>query len=464
MKSRHSYTWVASGILAGLALSGTGARADTVFLKSGAEIEGTVTVDDNNTVVIKQTNGVVRSIRKADVDTIVKSARVNVQAAPEPAPVQVIPAAPAAPAVPASPAVPAAPVVPAPGAPIVPVPAPVANPAAPAVPAPNGVAPAAPAVPGAPAAPAVPGAPAAPAVGPNGEPAPAAPPNPPGTVLAPAAPPAAPAAPEVGPDGQPIDPEKAKYEKEWKEWTPPPGLAMFPDHAKRMEPAKEVMFMQALDALASAGPGNTDGINKAKGDIAALGSDALPYVVAGTQHQNVDARSACMSLIPQMDGKRAVKQVIEVFYAAMPADGRCAWYQVQFIDKIRETLVALTGQTFINVQSKDALVQDGLRQYIDWYNQVYLTLPPQLGEKKVQQTDPEYGKKITELRKLKLVKRDWPSPPAPSDLQDPNNLGAQKGTPALNEATTQRQSDKDFAKDGFQKVGRDDAFKRPQDK
>lgn len=282
-------------------------------------------------------------------------------------------------------------------------------------------------------------------------------------MLAPVAPPT-PTTPEVGPDGQPIDPEKVKAEKEWKEWTPPAGLASFPDHAKRMDSAKEGQFMRALDALASAGAGNTDAINKAKGDISSLGAEALPYVVAGTQHQNVDARSACMSLIPQMDGKRAVKQVIEVFYSAMPAEGRAAWYQVQFIDKIRETLTAITGQTYISVQSKDALVQDGLQKYIEWYNQVYLTLPPQLGEKKISQTDPDYGKKIAELRKLKLNKRDWPSPPAPSDLQDPNKLGAQKGATPLNEVTTQRAVDRDFAKDGFQKVDRNDAFKRPQDK
>ena len=61
-------------------------------------------------------------------------------------------------------------------------------------------------------------------------------------------------------------------------------------------------------------------------------------------HANVDARTACMSLIPTMDGKRAIKQTIEVFYAAMPNEGRCACYQVQFIDKIRETLTAITGQ------------------------------------------------------------------------------------------------------------------------
>ena len=422
---KRSQWIVASGLL-GLALGGSGCRADTIFLKTGVEIEGTVTEDNGNTVVVKETNGTTRSYRKADVDTIVYSPKVSIQAQPTPPP-----------AAPTTPATPATEVAPRTGTPAVPGTATV-----PAVPGTPGT-------PGTPAVPGTPGTPAVPATGATGPDA-----------TAPAKTGDA-AEPPVDPN-DPAAVAAAKAEKEWKEWTPPPGLASFPDHAKRMSKEKEAQFMRALEALGNAKSGDTAAINQAKADMSALGAEALPYVVAGTQHASVDARCACMSLIAGMDGKRAIKQVIEVFYAAMPADGRAAWYQVQFIDKIRETIVAVTGQTFITVQSKDSLVQDGLKQYIDWYNQNMMSLVPQLGEKKIPDTDPKYVTKIKEMRALKLAKRDWPSPPAPSDLQDPNGRGANK--PQLNSGTTQRASDTQYSKDGFQTIGRDDALKRPQDK
>jgi len=58
--------------------------------------------------------------------------------------------------------------------------------------------------------------------------------------------------------------------------------------------------------------------------------------------------------------------------------------------------------------------------------------------------------------------RDFPSPPAPSDLQNtPNKVN---NRPPLNETTAQRESDKNYAKDFNNRVGRDDPLKRPQDK
>ena len=129
---------------------------------------------------------------------------------------------------------------------------------------------------------------------------------------------------------------------------------------------------------------------------------------------------------------------------------------------MKETLPIITGQTFITVQSRDSLVQQGLKGYIDWYNANFQSLPPQLGEKKFDKTDADYVKKVAESRKLKLQKRDFPSPPAPSDLQStPNKVN---NRPPLNETTAQRESDKNYAKDFNNRVGRDDPLKRPQDK
>lgn len=408
-------TLLASGLFTGALIA-----ADQVFMKNGDEMEGTVTEDNGNTVVLTTLSGTSRSFRKTDVDTIIYGKKAA--PAPTPAPIQVEPA-------------PAAPV------------ATSAQPATPAQPAPAtamGTLPAQPAAP--PNIPPV--QPAQPALGvgvtKTGE---AQQP-----VAADANPnPAAPA----GDSKKPEDEEKA-----WKAWTPPPDLASFPDHAKRMEKEKEARFMAALPQLGTRD--NPSVVDSAKTEILGMGKAVLPYVVAGLQHANVETRTQCMKMLGQIEGnKNATKQAIEVFYAAMPTDGKAAWYQVPFIDAIKETLPIVTGQSFITVQGRDALVQEGLKQYIDWYNANFMQLPPQLGEKKIDKTDPDYVKKITEARKLKLDKREWPAPPAPSDLQTTDNKDNDR--PPLNESTTQREADKAYAKE-FNRIGRDDALKRPQDK
>ena len=58
--------------LALAALASIPCRADTVFLKNGTEVDGTVTLDSTQTVVIKLRNGGgTRSFRRADVETVV---------------------------------------------------------------------------------------------------------------------------------------------------------------------------------------------------------------------------------------------------------------------------------------------------------------------------------------------------------------------------------------------------------
>jgi hypothetical protein len=389
-------------------LCGYSFAADQVFLKSGDDYDGTVIEDNGNTVVVKTTSGATRSFRRSDVDTIIYGKKPTGSAA-EPAP-----AATAAGADTKKEGI--------------------------SKPLPVGE------------------------VGPEGTKADGTKAD--GTKKTDTAKADGTKtddktdAKEKGEKGEKTDAQKAAEEEEkaWKEWTPPPGLSSFPDHAKRMDKAKEQKFIEDLDKLA-----NADTSAAAKGEILGMGKEVLPYVIAGCMHASADTRTACMKMLGQIpDNKAATKQAIEVFYAAMPTDGKAAWFQVQFIDAVKETLPIITGQTFITVQARDSLVQQGLKGYIDWYNANFQSLPPQLGEKKFDKTDADYVKKVAESRKLKLQKRDFPSPPAPSDLQStPNKVN---NRPPLNESTAQRESDKNYAKDFNNRVGRDDPLKRPQDK
>lgn len=375
MNARFGMKTAACVLLGGALFAGS-CPADTVILKNGTDIEGTVTEDNNNTVVIKQKNGTVRSFRKSDVDAVVYDRRV--------APKVEAPASSAAEAKP------------------------------------------------------------------------------------PAKTDEKPADPKTGTGPAPATTEK-KDDKETgakteskdpdADWKAPDGLTGFPDKAKRMTPEKEAAFKAGLEKLAS----DQETVRaEGKAAIAALGPDALPYVVTGINHSSVYARTACMNLIPGMGGKAAIKQVIEVFYSAMPDGGEAATYQVPFIREIKTTLSSITGQSYINVEPGSALVQDGLKKYIAWYNENIDTLEPQLGEKKIDKTDPEYVKKLADSRKLNLARKSWPRPAMPADMV--SGPGATtSGRPAVPPGATERPADEAY-RDSIKKTDRADALKRPQDK
>jgi len=251
------------------------------------------------------------------------------------------------------------------------------------------------------------------------------------------------------------DDKEADAELKAEEWSPPPGLAGFPLNAKRMKADKEKKFSKALADLAE----DEAKRSAARTEIQAMGPEVLPYLVCGAQHTNVDARSACMAMIGNLNGRTAVKHVIEIFYSAMPeGTERAPTWQVPFIRSIIETLPKITGQSFITVEPKSMLVQKGLKQYIDWYNANFDRLPAQLGEPEIDPTDPDYTTKLTEARALKLAKRGWPAPPSPSEIvAGPNKNNDRKPYSAKE---MERPVDKERNRSTVPLVSREDALKR----
>ena len=392
---------------------GIGCHADTVFLTDGTEVNGTIVEENNTTVAVKKANGAIQSFRRADVDTIVYDKKKNEEVAQvKKEPVPVVATAPATKSVVEEPKPDLSKpdkgdknitpdritpdrgdknITPDKGDKNPPVKIDVATTER------------------------------------NEKPSPATTP-----------------ATSDKPDSKKEEASKKEEDK----WSAPAGLAGFPDHAKRMAKDKEELFMTNLERMTSTDPNVRAG---ARAAVAALGPDVLPYVVAGIQHQNVEARSTCMELVGQLNGRSATKQVIEVFYSAMPDNDAAPSFQVPFIRAIKETLSSITGQSFIYVQPDKALVLDGLKKYIAWYNENFDRLPPQLGEAKIEPTDPEYAKKLKEARKLKLEKKSWPRPPSPADL-----VTGSKTPPA---SDSERPADKAF-RSTVPTVKREDATKR----
>jgi hypothetical protein len=240
-----------------------------------------------------------------------------------------------------------------------------------------------------------------------------------------------------------------------------PGLASFPKNGKRMSADKEAVFMAALAGLAS---GNDATRTASKAQIAGMGEEILPYLVAGIQHNNVEARSDCMALIPGTGTKSrgATKAVIEVFYRAMPEVGQqTPTWQKPFIRAIKETLPALTGQTYITVNEDRPGVQDGLQKYIEWYDANATTLPEQLGDEDLDPTDPDYAAKLKKARELKKVKNQFAAPPTTAELARGTNKNNDR--PDLPAGAGERPEDKAF-RDKIPTVKRNDAFKRDVDR
>jgi hypothetical protein len=176
---------------------------------------------------------------------------------------------------------------------------------------------------------------------------------------------------------------------------------------------KEEAFAAALGRLATM---DEAARLAAEAEIRALGPQVMPYLVAGCYQPFVEARAACMKLIGELNGRNAIKQTIEALYAAMPESGAAATYQVPFLQEVKRTLAALTGQSFIEVSMRRSLAREGLDDYIAWYNANWDRLPLQLGEPKLDPTSADYVKQLKEARALKLEHRPWPVPPLSADF------------------------------------------------
>ncbi|MBI3832337.1 MAG: HEAT repeat domain-containing protein [Planctomycetes bacterium] len=210
-------------------------------------------------------------------------------------------------------------------------------------------------------------------------------------------------------------------------------------------PEEKKKFEELMQALDNDDP---NARAAAQTELGSLGTKAIAAIVDGLQHKRVEARAACATLLGQMNARNAVKQLLEVFYAAMPDKGEAATYQIPFIRALKVAMSATTGQSFINVEPDKPLVQEGLKKYIAWYNENFDRLPPQIDEELIEPTDPDYMKKLKEQRALKLEKKEWPKPP----LSVERAVGARK-TP---EAPVQRGADLDYEK-GLPKTDRERA-------
>jgi hypothetical protein len=222
------------------------------------------------------------------------------------------------------------------------------------------------------------------------------------------------------------------------------------------------------DAMVDMDTDDPDKRGEAKRRLEKEGEVIIPVLVEGLNHKRTEARAAVADLLGEMNARNTVKQLVESFYAALPDSGRPAYYQTVYIRALGAALAKLTGETYITTEAKNELVQNACKQYIDWYNANYDRLPKQVGEPDIKATDPDYVKKLKEARQLKLAKRDWPTPVSPAVIATGDEKSAKLPPEAPTETKTDiefgksipkvdrssmggevRQADKDFGKSFF---------------
>ncbi|MCZ7648854.1 MAG: HEAT repeat domain-containing protein [Planctomycetota bacterium] len=184
----------------------------------------------------------------------------------------------------------------------------------------------------------------------------------------------------------------------------------------------QAAFKKGLELLGSQNPTERA---KGKSDLQALGKEIIPGLIPVLLHKDPEARACAADLLSEFNAKNSIKFLVEALYGIMPDKGEAATWNRGNVRSLKDALSRTTGQSFINVEPRSPLVQDGLQKYVKWYNENFDRLPSQVGEPEIDPTDKDYFAKLKEARSLKLEKRSFPRPALSADIA----TGQKPGTP-----------------------------------
>jgi len=146
-----------------------------------------------------------------------------------------------------------------------------------------------------------------------------------------------------------------------------------------------------------------------------MGKKAVPALVEALKDPDNTFRYQVAKFINEIQPKEATKQILEALYAISPDTGIVPRFLKLYALSLRDTLRSMTGQ-FFNYQPELGTQKEAIRKWVDWYNENWKNLPPQIGDpvKEDGQAEEEYQKKLEEARKLKLTKVNF----IPDSLQE----------------------------------------------
>ena len=135
-----------------------------------------------------------------------------------------------------------------------------------------------------------------------------------------------------------------------------------------------------------------------------IGKRALPVLADRLTDTDHAIRFQVSKLFLDMKPKEAIKAMIEAMYAASPEQGGAPQYLEYYLRHIQLALRDATGVSA--AYNPLAATQAGVvQQYVDWYNENWDKLPPQVTDPPLDKDDPDYQTKFKEARALKLTRR-----------------------------------------------------------
>jgi len=144
----------------------------------------------------------------------------------------------------------------------------------------------------------------------------------------------------------------------------------------------------------------------------------------GLYHDSPIVRARSAKLLADLGGRRVLKPLIEALYSA--AKPTVEPYQVNYVETLLTQISRLTGQSFYAYVRGGTAAPIAAQKTIDWWQEHYVELPPQLGEPKLNMSADHYAADLALARGLKLQRRDFagsnyapdwvPSEPPPGEI------------------------------------------------
>jgi hypothetical protein len=136
------------------------------------------------------------------------------------------------------------------------------------------------------------------------------------------------------------------------------------------------------------------------------GDHGVAVLVAhGLYHDSPLIRARSAELLGTLGGQRVLRELIEAFYAS--AAPTVPPYQREYVKMLRDQISTITNKDFYFYIRRTARAPEIAAEMVNWWDQHWQTVVPQLGEPELDQTSPYYFEELRILRTLTLVKRDF---------------------------------------------------------
>jgi len=171
-------------------------------------------------------------------------------------------------------------------------------------------------------------------------------------------------------------------------------------------PRDPMVMRRLFDAVNALGFENTDSRADAHRILTSAGDEGLAVLLErGLYHPVPSVRTGAVRMLGTLGGKRVLKPLLEAFFAA--AAPTVPPYQVSYVDALASVISNVTGQNFSYYARRSARGPEVASAMVQWWNQNWQSLPPQLGEPELDLRTPSNVSYVKEFRQLNLQPRQF---------------------------------------------------------